>query len=156
MNDEDLRFRLRALPAEIEPARDLWPGIEARLTPRVAARPRRPRWLAPFALAASLCVALGAAWMLRPPAAGPAAASLEAEIVRREADAMTREYLAAMRQFDGAPVPGQLQPALATLDRSAADIRSALSTDPDAVFLLDQLRRTYATRLSLTQRAATG
>ena len=47
-------------------------------------------------------------------------------------------------------------PALATLDRSAADIREAIASDPGAVFLLDQLRRTYSRRLSLTQQAVTG
>jgi len=40
------------------------------------------------------------------------------------------------------------------LDRSAAQIRSALAKDPDARFLLDRLRHTYAMRLALTQRAA--
>ncbi|HET6434301.1 MAG TPA: hypothetical protein VFG18_01105 [Xanthomonadaceae bacterium] len=35
-----------------------------------------------------------------------------------------------------------------------AQIRTALEHDPDARFLLDQLRRTYAQRLALTQRAA--
>ena len=31
--DASLRFRLRQLPRELEPGRDLWPGIEARLPP---------------------------------------------------------------------------------------------------------------------------
>ena len=38
----------------------------------------------------------------------------------------------------------------------ASDLRGAIATDPEATFLLDQLRRTYARRLSLTQRAVTG
>ena len=157
MEADDLRFRLRGLPAELEPPRDLWPGIESRLAPvpRAAVR-RRPRWLATLALAACLCLAVGTAWLLQPSPAGSSEESLRAELVRREADALTREYYAALREFEGAPVPEPLQPTLATLDRSAMDIRGAIATDPDAVFLLDQLRRTYATRLSLTQRAATG
>ena len=46
------------------------------------------------------------------------------------------------------------QPALHELDRSAAQIRTALARDPDARFLLERLRRTYSLRLALTQRAA--
>ena len=157
MDENELRWQLRRLPNEIEPPRDLWPDIEARLarTPTAARRSRRP-WIAALALAACLCVAVGIAWMARAPAPGASAESLQAEIVRREAEAMTREYYAALREFEGAPMPEPLQPALATLDRSAVDIRGAIATDPEAVFLLDQLRRTYARRLSLTQRAATG
>jgi hypothetical protein len=169
MQDHDLRLRLRQLPKEIEPARDLWPDIAARLGEHRAARPPRRPWLGVLALAACLCVAVGLAWTLKSPAtapaapanvaatpaAGPADDGLRAQLVRREAEAMTKEYYAALREFEGAPMPGQLQPAIATLDRSADDIRGALKSDPE-VFLLEQLRRTYARRLSLTQRAATG
>ena len=165
--NDDLRFRLRALPAEREPPRDLWPDIARRLEPQAPlARPVRRGWIAGFAMAASLCVAVGLAWQLRAPstdatdatdaAATAPAASMRAEIVRREADALTREYYAALQEFEGAPLPEDLQPAIATLDRSAQDIRGAIAADPDAVFLLEQLRRTYTHRLSLTQRAATG
>src|SRR5689334_4590938 len=49
---------LRELPQSIEPARDLWPGIESRLV-GTAAKPRaaRPRWLAAAAMVA--CLAIG-------------------------------------------------------------------------------------------------
>ena len=156
--NDDLRFRLRGLPAEIEPPRDLWPDIAARLEPqRSAARPGRRGWMTGFAIAASLCVAVGIAWQLRTPPSTPSSEeTMRAELVRREADAMTQEYYAALREFEGAPLPAELQPTIATLDRSAQDIRGAIAADPDAVFLLDQLRRTYTHRLSLTQRAATG
>ena len=181
MKETELRLHLRALPREIDPPRDLWPGIAGRLaTP--ATRPARWRRFAGFALAACLCAAIGVAWLARPaatgaaspavataPAPAPAAApgspattamatpdDLRAELVRREAEALTREYEAAMRQFEAAPIADPLQPALATLDRSVRDIRGAMTDDPDALFLLEQLRRTYALRLSLTQRATTG
>lgn len=152
MSENELRWQLRQLPREIELPHDLWPGIESRLQRPVVSR-RRP-WLVGLAMAASLCVAAGLAWQLRSPA--PVAADPQAELVRREADALTREYQAALGQFDGAPLPAPIEPALATLDRSALEIREALASDPQAVFLLDQLRRTYARRLSLTQRALTG
>lgn len=155
MQETDLRWRLRQLPAEIEPPRDLWPGIADRIGRRPARR-RHPAWLAGLAIAASVCVAVGLAWSLRTPAPAPARADPQAELVRLQADALTREYYAALREFEGAPMPAPLEPALATLDRSASDLRGALASDPEAVFLLDQLRRTYARRLSLTQRAVTG
>lgn len=152
MSDNQLRWQLRQLPREIDPPRDLWPDIAARLERPVAAR-RRP-WFAALAVAASLSLAVGLAWQLRKPVAPPA--DFRAELVQREAEALTREYQAALDQFEGAPMPAPLEPALATLDRSAADIRVAIASDPEAVFLLDQLRRTYARRLTLTQRAVTG
>lgn len=152
MSDNQLRWQLRQLPREIDPPRDLWPDIAARLE-RPAAPRRRP-WLGVLAMAASLCLAVGLAWQLRAPA--PAKADFRAELVQREAEALTREYQAALGQFEGAPMPAPLEPALATLDQSAADIRLAIASDPEAVFLLDQLRRTYARRLTLTQRAVTG
>lgn len=176
MNDDtDLRWRLRQLPHEIDPPRDLWSGIESRLSPPQAAR-RRP-WLTGLALAASLTLAVALAWQLREPASVPAPAVAAAPetvapagddaaplasakaanaLVQREAEAMTREYRATLREFAGAPLPGSLEPALATLDASAAEIRAAIDRDPEAVFLLDRLRSTYARRISLTQRALTG
>jgi hypothetical protein len=76
-------------------------------------------------------------------------------IVQAEAQAMTLEYQAALAQFDAMPVPRELVPGIAALDRSVIDIRTALAADPGSVHLLQQLQRTYARRLSLTQRAAT-
>ncbi len=151
MSETELRWQLRQLPRELEPPRDLWPGIAARLQP---ARPTRRGlgWLAGLAIAASLCLAVGLAWQQgRPPSPDPQVA-----LVQREAQALTREYQAALLQFEGAPLPAPIQPALATLDRSVGEIRQALDSDPGARYLLDQLRRTYSRRLSLTQRAATG
>lgn len=151
MSETELRWQLRQLPRDIEPPRDLWPSIAARLPPVRPAR-RRLGWLAGLAVAASLCVAVGIAWQqARPPAPDP-----QAQLVQREAQALTREYEAALVQFDGAPLPAPIEPALATLDQSAAEIRRAMDSDPGARYLLDQLRRTYSRRLSLTQRAVTG
>ncbi len=152
MTDPDLRWQLRQLPREIEPARDLWPGIAARLRPP-AARSRRP-WLALLSLAASLCLAVGLAVVLRP--ATSTAPDPVAELVQREAEALTQEYEAALLEMRGAPVPDPLVPALATLDASAGEIREAMAEQPGSTHLLDQLKRTYSRRLALTQRAALG
>ncbi|HEU0154200.1 MAG TPA: hypothetical protein VFQ84_12740 [Arenimonas sp.] len=151
MSQSDLRWRLRQLPNEIEPPRDLWPGIAARLPAQAPRRPHR-RWLGGLSLAASLALGLGLAWQLRVPEV--ARPDPQAELVQREADALTREYEAALGNFDGLPMPEPLAPALATLDSSAGEIRAALDADPQARYLLGKLRRTYARRLELTQRAA--
>ncbi|RDZ29456.1 hypothetical protein [Lysobacter silvisoli] len=152
-----LRWQLRALRRDEPPQNDLWPGIAARLAQPAAApvRAPRPRWLAPFAVAATLAIAVGVTGLWRP-AANDAPVPAES-LVQREAAGMTLQYQAAMREMQGA-APAQstaaLQPTFDELDRNAALILDALSHDPDSRLLLQQLRRTYARRLALTQRAA--
>lgn len=164
-----LRLRLRGLRRDLPPARDLWPDISARLavhpeataadrphaaTPLRAAS-RRPRhrlhrlgWLA---AAASIALAVGIGWQLRPQAADAPVAGRDAMLVR-QADAMTREYDAAVRELESAKPAVRETGALQQLDHSAAEVRAALARDPDALFLLEQLRRVYTQRLSLTRR----
>jgi hypothetical protein len=154
MKETDLRWALRQLPREMDLPKDLWPAIEAgiRREPEVRAR----RWPAAFAAAASLLLAGGLYWRAGAGEATPPPPPIEARIVSHEARAITDEYQAALRQFDGAPVSPTVEPSLAQLDRSVAQIQSAIVADPNSIFLLDQLRRTYARRLELTQRAVTG
>ena len=83
------------------------------------------------------------------------AATPPASLVQREADGMTRQYQAAMREIE--PVSQQavaLKPAFDELDRNTALILDAMAHDPDSRLLLEQLRRTYARRLALAQRVA--
>jgi hypothetical protein len=162
-----LRLRLRGLRRELPPARDLWPDISARLaahpqasaadqphaaTPLRAHRRRRGMhrlgWLA---AAASIALAIGIGWQLRPQAVDAPVAGRDTMLVR-QADAMTREYDAAVRELETAEPAVRETGALQQLDRSAAEVRAALARDPDAVFLLEQLRRVYTQRLSLTRR----
>jgi len=155
INDDALRWQLRAMRKDVQPQRDLWPDIAARLaaTPQQGAAPvrRRHRWLVPSAMAASLLLAVGVVWqggLL----SGPASAS--DPLVMREASALTREYQGALQAMPQTRSSSAYAPALRDLDRSAAKILIALEHDPDARFLLDQLQRTYVRRLALTQRAA--
>ena len=152
--DADLRWQLRQLPRELDPARDLWPGIAAGIHARDQRHPRR--WLIGLAMAASLLLTVGV-WMRAAPAHREAAPpDLTAQVVRKEAHSMTKQYQAALRELEGAPVPTALAPSLQTLDQSAAQIRQAIAADPDSVFLLHQLQKTYSRRLALTQRAIAG
>lgn len=150
--DDSLRWRLRGLRQDTLPQRDLWPGIAERIamTPQVPAPSRslHVRRLAPWAVAASVLLAVGLVWQKH------ALPETEESLFQREAIALTREYQGALAQFSGTEAPPELAPALDALDRSASQIRSAIDTDPNARFLLDRLRRTYAKRLALSQRAA--
>ena len=152
MKETDLRWQLRQLPREMDLPRDLWPAIESGIRREVAPR-RTRRWPAALAAAATRVLATGLYWRAGAGEAPVAPEPVEARIVSNEARAITNEYQAALRQFEGAPVAPQAEPSLAALDRSVAQIQSAIHADPDSVFLLDQLRRTYARRLELTQRA---
>lgn len=166
--DASLRLQLRGLRRDVEPAADLWPGIAG----RIAAAPRSAQpassahrghgasRLAPWALAASLVLAVGVAWKMQPPPLAPSVAGAPdagMPMLDRQADAMTREYQAALREIEAATPGGtQAHPeaaALRELDHSAKQIRTALQRDPDARFLLDRLRKTYTQRLAITQRA---
>jgi hypothetical protein len=77
-------------------------------------------------------------------------------VVATESRAITSEYQAALRQYKGAPVPAAIEPALGELDRSVVQIQQAIASNPDSVYLLEQLRRTYSKRLALTQLAVAG
>jgi hypothetical protein len=153
--DDALRWQLRALRRDIEPTRDLWTGIAARLPAQRAPARHRPRWLAPVAMAASVLVVVGTVgWFARSP--DTAALAPGPTLVQREAEGLTRQYQAALKEVTVTPMPTSLQPTLDELDRDAALIRDALARDPDSVLLLEQLRRTYAHRLAVAQRVAYG
>lgn len=151
LSDDALRWQLRALRQDAPPARDLWPDIAAKLAATPQGAPVAPassrRRVAPFALAASVLLAVTMTWQLQRAPDGDA-------LIQREAAAMTRDYTGALAQMDAqAKASPDYAPALHALDQSAAEIRHAIATDPQARFLLEQLRRTYARRLALTQRA---
>ena len=172
MSDFELRRALADLPREKSPTHDLWPGIEAGLTSRRPAteaagdvqsygdvfrrrRSRRAaagRWLA---AAAALVLMLGLGQFLQQ------ATTPSSEAVQRAdhalpliADAVAYEYQAAIATL---PPQGVRAPALrdadAELEQATAELRAALDQSPHSIFLLDQLRRTYALRLRL-QRSA--
>ena len=160
MTDIDLRWRLRQLPRELEPAHDLWPGIAARLQAPAQRRTRRA-WAGGLALAASLLIAVFGWRLASVPAhdaavvAAPGSDAAE-QIVQQQARELTLEYRAALSQYEALPMPSAAEPGLEALDDSARDIRSALAVEPDSVRLLQQLQRTYTRRLELTHRAVAG
>lgn len=166
--DFELLRRLRQLPREREPGRDLWQGIEARID-GVATQPRRRNVIfTALALAASLAaVALFVTRLAPTPGVESvpvAAAGTEADAgappspgtLRGDADALTLEYRLAIEPFAAAALPRPLRAAAQELDASAAELRMALRAQPDAPYLLERLRHTYDQRLKLAQRIALG
>lgn len=153
MNHEfEWRNQMRKLGGPVEPARDLWPAIAARVgAAAVPARPRRRvgAWLA---MAATLVAAVGAggmAWRAqhsataRHPQAQPAVAT-----TAPRADELPPTAL-------GWALPAD--PALAAsarkLDDASAQLQHALEQRPDAVFLVGLLNRTNAQRLRLMRKS---
>lgn len=154
---DELRWQLRALRRDEAPARELWPAIAARLQPAsvVPSTPGR-RWPVPLAAAATLVIALGFAGLWRgqdSPGFSPSA-NAASTLVQREAAGMARQYDAALSEVAIAAPGPDLQVTLNKLDSSLGLIHAALARDPDSQLLLKQLRRTYAHRLALAQRAA--
>ncbi len=152
--DDRLRWSLRGMRRDAFPQQDLWPRIAARIAAESATPPSVKRRGAarfiPWAMAASLLLAVALVWQLRPVHQDSGAGKL----IAREAQAMTSEYRGALRELSAsAPTADAVDPALHELDRSAVEIRNALERDPEARFLLDRLRHTYSLRLALTQRA---
>ncbi|MEF9977535.1 MAG: hypothetical protein RR834_03420 [Thermomonas sp.] len=158
--DAAMRLALRGLRQEVEPSRDLWSGIEARIhaLPQAAAPvAQHKRWAWPLAMAASMLLSAGVAWQMRPSEAPVQAQAtggqVAATLVQREASTLTVQYQAALRELEFQPAPANWQPGLEALDRSAAEIRSALQQNPDSRLLLERLRETYTRRLALSRRA---
>jgi hypothetical protein len=165
MDELEYRRLLKALPHAIEPDRDLFPGIAARLEPRAAAQPRR-RGLFPFAAAAGFtAVAIAAGWLALQ--RGPGADVPMAANVAASTPVMLREARALRAEFDAALVAGtadqwtqvreQADPrfvaAWTELDAAEAELSEALEQDPNARFLLNRLKQVQEQRLHLTRKA---
>ena len=160
VGEGELRMALRGLRQDLDPGHDLWPGIAARI--RALPQQQTPAlpsahkgWWWQMATAASMLVAVGVAWQLKPSGApAPAAQRMaSATLVQREVDSMTVQYRAALLELEPGTVHDNWQPGLEALDRSAAEIRGALQQDPDSRLLLERLRDTYTRRLALARRA---
>jgi hypothetical protein len=160
--------RLRDLPQAIEPERDLWPQIEARIAGHGAAsaapaaagvaRRRSGAWGAYLAAAAMVgCVAVGV-WIGRSalPSAGPAPL---AQAARPESGTLQtawvsdpryqREHEQLMRSLGAqlATLPpasrAKVMASLATISKAKQELESALGKDPGNALLQELLVNTY-------------
>jgi hypothetical protein len=151
MSEFEWRSEMRKLSGAIEPARDLWPAIEARIAALPNRRSRRPLI---FSMAAALLVACGAAvsaWRLHtvapvsPPDVVATAAVTDVPNKHKHAETDLVQ-----------PAHPTLAAAALDLNDASADIQEALEQRPDAVFLVGLLNRTNSQRMRLLKRSYAG
>ena len=160
-----------ALPREMGPSRDLWPGIAERIA---AARPRpapavvRRAWSwSPALAAAAVLVALGAALLyVWPRAAGreagtgvvqEAAWTTDPSLLAAERDyeRATTQLMAALEARKASLPPATLaavQSDLVTIDTALRQVRSALRQDPGNAQLSHMLASTHQKKVDVLQR----
>lgn len=159
--------RLGKLPAEIPPARDLWPEIAARIRAPEERRPMpapRARWQLPAVAASVALVAVLAVSQFRgrPPAlpdAEPVIATVPVASAFGPGHELGSAYHAARagladdleQRLDALPPETResVRENLATIRRAAAEINAALGHDPANVLLQHQLLAAYQDELSV-------
>ena len=146
--DEMLDASIARLPRSIEPSRDLWPYVDARIATPAA---RAPVWQ--LALAAGIAGLFVGALVLGWPRAVPPDGTIA---YRQQLDAaysplrqasLTR-YRARADRLDPA-LRRTVEANLAIIDRALAEIRIALERDPDDAELGQILKRTYEQELAI-------
>jgi hypothetical protein len=131
---EEIAARLRELPAEAEPARDLWPGIAARITAREAPvrRPGRGRVL--LQMAAALAIFAGGVAVGRGTVEGPEEARIAGDPLQTAAEVQRTgaQYIAALSSLTSEQGPALEQgreAALSTLYGAAYELDKLPSED---------------------------
>jgi len=151
------------LPREIQPARNLWPDISTRLTPRRAPSVHVRRWV-PLAIAATVLVAVTGLLTSRaahrgvavepgpaPSAVRPAAFDADRDYAMATEDL---ERLLAERRSELAPATvAVLERNLALIDAAIAESRAALAADPSNADLRALLWGAHRQKLELLERA---
>ncbi|MCB9689956.1 MAG: zf-HC2 domain-containing protein [Alphaproteobacteria bacterium] len=152
-----LRIAAGELPREIEPSRDLWPGIAARIGGR-SAWWQRPQWL----LAALVLVALGSsaltALALRAPDPAPVDVAGAELPWGDELDHAADELRAAVEARRGELDPETLavvEENLRIIDAAVAETRAALDADPTNRRLQRSLAAAGEQRIALLRHALT-
>jgi hypothetical protein len=156
---------LDLLPRSIDPPRDLWPAIEARLEPRPAPARRRWAWLAAAGVLLVIGSSLITANLVRREAAVTAQAPIEQPeaVVMRAAfgpgqtldpsyDAIRRQLADSLAaRIDRLPpsARAKLEANLAELHRATAEINAALELSPGDPLLEELLINSYQDELAV-------
>jgi len=168
--DERKVSSLRELSPAIEPARDLWPQIEARINEErrtapgaMAAQPRPVRaravplrWLAAAAVVASVAVGVWIGRRLLPaarPGAGvespPADAPTALDVTYVSDPRYQRDRAALMQSLQARlaalppPARAKVMASLAAIQGAKQDLQNALGKDPGNALLQELLVNTY-------------
>jgi hypothetical protein len=160
MNNEfEWRNQMRKHAEAVEPERDLWPAIAARIAATTVASHRRSwrsraGWLA---IAATLVVAGGAGltayrWQRVVPATASAVPPAAEQPVGVQPVASTTEELPRTALDWAMPDDPALAATAQNLDNASAQLQDALEQRPDAVFLVGLLNRTNSMRLRLLRK----
>jgi len=169
---------LGALPGEVPPGRDLWPGIEAQLSPSAGSdargwASRRWGWQVAAAIALVAVSSLVTASLVRrheatPVAVAPGAGLEPAGVSARPASfgpshRLNPEYELARRQLTAllqqridrmpASARSKLEDNLAQLRRAANEINDALAEQPGDPLLEELLLGTYQEELAVLAAA---
>lgn len=151
-----LQSHLRELPRSIEPARDLWPPIEARLTPRRRSRPRPFMWQLAAAIVL-VVISSAVTWYFvrsgRAPVVVATAPVDVAELTRlaRAGDVMEEGLSTSNLTPETRAV---LARNLVVIDSAIAECQRALDADPGSPVLAGLLRAARRQRVEFLQQAA--
>ena len=164
-NDDKLAAAARRLTTEINPDRDLWPGIAEAIR-----TPRRARWTPMFAQAAAIVLLIGASSAVTYVAVkgqqGPVT-QVTPDLLFEQTSSTSRytpgpgfqdarDELVAQLQIELARLSPQTRAEIATnldvLHEAIFDINRALEQDPDNAWLQTKLVRTYREELSVLRR----
>jgi hypothetical protein len=155
MNERDdsipkLDALVGALPRAIQPPRDLWPTVNARIALRV--RRSRPWELAVAAMLAAVTVSamfIGFSHDAQPRVAAPQWAYEQLDSAYRPLrQASLERYRAGADRLDP-QLRKTVEANLAIIDRALADIRTALASRPSDAALGQMLQRTYDQELAI-------
>jgi hypothetical protein len=165
IDDRRIDAALATLPREVEPPRDLWSAIEARLDVPAGPARRAWAWQAAAALVLVAVSSLVTATLVRqsPPAvaveAAPASAPAAMPVAFGPSFALNGEYAAARAQLAAeleqrvATMPPsarqKLEANLAEMRRAADEINAALARQPGDPLLQELLLSTYQDELGV-------
>jgi hypothetical protein len=148
MSEFEWRNGMRKLGGSLEPERDLWPDIEA----KIATLPQQRRSRLPaFAVAATVLVACGAALFAWQTQTLPVAPTLKVATTAPAA----KPVINVVENDDHAPRK-VLANANDELTDASTSIQQALEQRPDAVFLVNLLNKTNSQRLRVMKKSYAG
>jgi len=150
MSEFEWRNGMRKVGGPVEPDRDLWPDIAAKIS--AVPQDLRPSRLPTFAIAAGVLVACGAvlfAWQLQnKPAPQQQTVAVNTPAPKRVINNVVESDEHAPRKV--------LANANDELSDASVSIQQALEQRPDAVFLVNLLNKTNSQRLRVMKKSYAG